>query len=170
MGRRFLRPLRRDCSRRSLLYRDTERSGAEMKILGMDQRDDYQEAKNNSCENVYEEHGKGNTRLRSKDQAPQRRRQQFTGTEEVSERVDPKTGWRWYDHPSTSSSSSSSQAASWWKSSSWNERFFLKGLKVFSLTCNGDSFVSNGECTQDTKPARNVTFPHTCFFSRSVLC
>ena len=51
-----------------------------------------------------------------------------------SERVDPKTGWRWYDHPSTSSSSSSWQAASWWKSSSWNERCFSKGLNVFSLT------------------------------------
>ena len=34
----------------------------------------------------------------------------------------PKTGWRWYDHPSTSSSSFGWQADSWWKSSSGNER------------------------------------------------
>ena len=47
-------------------------------------------------------------------------------------RVDPKTGWRWYDHPSTSSSSSSWQTASWWKSSSWTERFFLRTRGVFA--------------------------------------
>ena len=38
---------------------------------------------------------------------------------------------------------------------------FLNRFKEFSLTGNGDSFVSDRECTQDTKPARNVTFLHT---------
>ena len=129
----------------------------------MDQRDDYREAKK-THERLFQEHGKGNTRLHPKDQVRQRRSQQLTGTEEGTERVDPKTGWKWYEHPSTSSSPSSWQAASWRKSSSWNARYFLNGHKVFSLTGNGDSFVSDGRCTQDTKPARNVTFPHTCFF------
>ena len=33
----------------------------------------------------------------------------------------------------------------------WTERYFVyNGLNVFSLTCNGDSFVSDGCCTQDT--------------------
>ena len=35
------------------------------------------------------------------------------------------------------------------------------GCKVFSLARTGDSFVSDGTCTQDTKRARNVTCPHT---------
>ena len=86
----------------------------------VDQRDDYQEA-GRTCERLYEEQRKGNTRLHPKDQVRQRRNQQLLGPKS-SERVDPKTGWRWYDHPSTSSSSSIWQAASWWKSSSWNER------------------------------------------------
>ena len=68
---------------------------------------------------------KGNTRIHTKDQGRQRRSEQFTGTEEGSERVDRKTDWKWYDHPSTSSSSSSWQAASWWKSTQWDERFFF---------------------------------------------
>ena len=45
---------------------------------------------------------------------------------------------------------------------------FFKRTQGVSLTGNGDSLVSGGRCTQDTKPAHNVTFPHTCFFSRSV--
>ena len=45
---------------------------------------------------------------------------------------------------------------------------FLNGSMVFSFTDNGDSFVGDGECTQDTKPARNVTFPFTWFSWRSV--
>ena len=69
----------------------------------MDQRDDYKEVRR-THERLHEVHGKGNTRLHSNDQVRHRRTQQFTGTEEGSERVDPKTGWRWYDYPSTSSS------------------------------------------------------------------
>ena len=87
----------------------------------MDQRDDYPEAKR-PVRDCMRSIGKGNTRHHPKDQVRQRRSQQFTGTEAGSERVDPKTGWRWHDNPSTSSSSSSWQAASWWKSSPWNER------------------------------------------------
>ena len=33
-------------------------------------------------------------------------------------------------------------------------------FKVFSLTGNGDSLESDGECTQHTKRARNVTVTH----------
>ena len=58
----------------------------------MNQRDDNQEAKRTG-ERLYEEHGTGNTRIHPKDQVRQRRSQQNTGTEEGSERVDPKTGW-----------------------------------------------------------------------------
>ena len=120
----------------------------------MDQRNDYQEAQRTK-ERLYEEHGKGNTRIYPKDQVRQRRSQQFSGTEEGSERVDPRTGWRWFDHPSTSTSSSSWQAASW-----WIERYcFLTDSRCFAYR--------QWRCTQDTKPARNVTFPR--FFSHSVL-
>ena len=56
----------------------------------MDQRDDYQEAKR-THERLDEEQGKGNIRLHSKDQVRQLRSKQFTGTDEGSERVDPKT-------------------------------------------------------------------------------
>ena len=55
----------------------------------MDQRDDYQEAKG-TRERLCEEHGKGNTRIHAKDQGRRRRSQQFTGTQEGSERVDQK--------------------------------------------------------------------------------
>ena len=44
-----------------------------------DQRDDHQQAKR-THERLYEEHGKGNTRLHHKDQVRQRRSQQFTGS------------------------------------------------------------------------------------------
>ena len=58
----------------------------------MEQRDDNQEAER-ICVRQYEEHGKGNTRLHSKDQVRQRRSQQFIGTEEEgSERVEPQNG------------------------------------------------------------------------------
>ena len=43
-----------------------------------------------------------------------------------------------------------------------------KRTQGVSPTGNGDSLVCDGECTQDTKPARNVAFPHTLFSSRSV--
>ena len=121
-----------------------------------DQRDDDQEARR-THERLYEEHGKGNTRLHPKDQVRQRRRQQFVATEERSECVHPKTGWRWqvlHLHVG--------------KQLLECAIIFYNGLKVFSLTGNDGSLVSDGGCTQDTKPARNVTFPHTCFFSRGV--
>ena len=97
----------------------------------MDQRDDYQEAER-THRRLCEEHGKGNSRLHTKDQVRQRRSQQFTWTEEGSERVDPTEGWRWHDHPPTSSSSSRWQAASRWKSSSWDALYFLIGLKMYT--------------------------------------
>ena len=96
MGRRFLQPLRLDCSRRSILHRDAGRPEQKWKFWEactsgkngpMDQQDDYQEA-----ERTHEEHGKRNTRLHPKDLVRQRRSQQLTGTEDGSERVDPKTG------------------------------------------------------------------------------
>ena len=44
--------------------------------------------------------------------------------------VSTKTGWRRYDHPSTSSSSSSWQAASWWKSSSGSRCFRFLAMAI----------------------------------------
>ena len=109
----------------------------------VDQRDDYQEAERTN-QRLYEEHGKGNTRLHTMDQIRQRRSQQPTGTKEGSERIHPKTGWRRHDHPSTSSSSSSWQAASWWTSSSWNERYiFFNGMVVFSLLMQVCAWIKN---------------------------
>ena len=118
-----------------------------MKILGslyetlrgkngpMDQGDDYQEA-DRTYERLYEEHGKDNTRLHPKDQVRQRRSQRFTETEERSERVDPKTNSRWYDHLSTSSSSQIGKQLH-----GGNLHHGMSDL--FSLTSNGDSLVSD---------------------------
>ena len=171
MERRILRPLRRDYSRRSLLYRDTGRAEQKMALLGslyptlrVETAPWIKETITKKLKELIrdcEEHGEDNTRLHPKD----------TVTEEGSERVDPKTGWRWYDHPSTSSSSSSWQAASWWKSSSWKvSDFFLRTQGVFAHRQWRFPCERRSVCAQDTKPARSVTFPHTVFFSRGVFC
>ena len=85
MGRRFLRSAERSRNEHSwkLAPNTSGKNGP------MDPRDDYQEGKR-THERLYEEHGKGNTRLHPKDQVRQRRSQQFTGTEEGSERDGPK--------------------------------------------------------------------------------
>ena len=77
----------------------------------MNQREDDAEARRIK-DRLYEESGKGNTRLHPSEQVRQRPGQSFAWHDEGTERVDPKTGWKWY--PSTASSSSSS---TWWKSS-----------------------------------------------------
>ena len=58
-------------------------------------------------ERLYRESGKANPRLHPREQVRQRPDQPSAWHDEGSERVDPKTGWRWYDtKPSASSSSS----------------------------------------------------------------
>ena len=83
----------------------------------MNQREDYQEAKRIK-ERLYQESGQANTN----EQVRQRPGQPFAWHDEGSERVDPKTGWRWYNsNPSASSSSSRWQPSSWWQSSSLSQ-------------------------------------------------
>ena len=107
----------------------------------MNQREDYQDAiRIKECS--YQEPGHANPRLHPREQFRQRPDQPFAWHDEGPERVDPKTGWRWYDtKPSPSSSSSEWQPSSWWQSSScsqtsrWCDFLSQDG----SLTGNGDS-------------------------------
>ena len=88
----------------------------------MNQREDYHEAINIK-ERLYEESGKGNTRLHPSEHVRQRPGQPFSWHSEGSERVDPKNGWRWYtSNPPANSSSSGWQPSSWWQASSWDEQ------------------------------------------------
>ena len=103
---------------------------------------------------------KGNTRLHPSEQVRQRPGQPFAQHSEGTERVDPKTGWKW--HLSAASSSSSS---SWWKSSenggrhSWDGQWFFFWCQRQSVSLGGkcDSFVSETHA--------HVALPHTWFFS-----
>ena len=71
----------------------------------MNQREDYQEAKIKA--RLYEDSGKANTRLHPSEQVRQRPGQPFVWHDDGYERVDPKTGWGWYNsNPSARSSSS----------------------------------------------------------------
>ena len=74
----------------------------------MNQREDYQETKRiKEC--LYQESGHAHQRLHPREQVRQRPDQPFAWHNEGSERVNPKTGWKWYDtQPSASSSSSTS--------------------------------------------------------------
>ena len=76
-------------------------------------------------ERLYEGHGKSNTRIHPKDQVRQRRNQQFTWTEEGSERVDPKESWKWHDHPSKQRHGRNLHHGM--------SNIFFNGLKVFRL-------------------------------------
>ena len=72
----------------------------------MNQREDYHEAIKIK-ERLCEESGKVNTRLHPGEQGRQRPGQAFAWHNEGTERVNPKTGWRWYPSAASSSSSSS---------------------------------------------------------------
>ena len=71
-------------------------STAQVRRAPMSQRDDYQEAKIIK-ERLYQESGKANTRLHPSEQVRQRPGQPFAWHDEGSERVDPKTGSKWYN-------------------------------------------------------------------------
>ena len=73
----------------------------------MKQREDYADAVKIK-DRLYRESGGANPKIQPSKQVRQRADQAFSRSSEVAERVDPKTGWRWYP-PCTSSSSSS-----WW--------------------------------------------------------
>ena len=80
----------------------------------MNQREDYQEAKRIKLTTDFI--------LESKSECDQTN--QFAWHDEGSERVDPKTGWRWYDTQAAASSSFfflGWQPSSWWQSSSWSQ-------------------------------------------------
>ena len=63
----------------------------------MNQREDYREAMR-SEERLHQESGHANPRLHPREQVRQRPDQPCAWHDEGSERVDPKTGWRWYHH------------------------------------------------------------------------
>ena len=88
----------------------------------MNQREDYHEAINIKDE----ESGKANTRLHPSEQVRQRPGQPFAWHDEGNERVDPRTGWRWYFSTASSSSSSTCWKSSekWWQAWSWDEQCF----------------------------------------------
>ena len=72
----------------------------------MNQREDDQDAIRIK-ERLFQEPGHANPRLHPREQVRQRPDQPFAWHDEGSERVDPKTGWRWYGtKPSQSSFSS----------------------------------------------------------------
>ena len=91
----------------------------------MNQREDYQEAKR-ICKRQYQESGQAHHRLHSREQVRMRPDQPFAWHDEGSERVDPKTGGKWYDTQSAASSSSTGwQPSSWWpwsQTSKWSAR------------------------------------------------
>ena len=89
----------------------------------MNQRGDYHEAIKIK-ERSHEESGKGNTRLHPGEQVRQRPSQPLSRHSEGTERVDPRTGWKWYPSAASSSSSSSWWQSSdkWWQASSWDEQ------------------------------------------------
>ena len=130
----------------------------------MNQREDYVEAKRIK-ERWYEESEEGNKKIHSSKQVRQREHQPFSRSREGAERIDPKTGWKWYPSTASSSSSSSWRQSSdrWWQASSWNEQWFFTQLQGVSLTDNDDSLVSDGRCEHFTNPT------HTSHFRTSVL-
>ena len=89
----------------------------------MNQRGDYAEAKK-ICQRLYQESGQAHRRLHPREQVRSRPDQPFAWHDEGLERVDPKTGWKWYDTQKTPSCSSSGwQSSAWWQSSSWSQTF-----------------------------------------------
>ena len=152
IGRRFL-----DCCARhdAIAAEDHSYIAKQGEQRPMDQRDDYQEAKR-TCERLYEEHGKGNTRLHPKDQVRRRRSQQFTGTKEGStihqQVLHLQVGKHFHGgnlHHGMSD-------------------IFQNGLKVFSLTVNGDSLVSDREGVHRTPNPQAMSRSRTRDLSRAV--
>ena len=87
----------------------------------MNQREYYEEAKK-FCQRLSQESGQAHHRLHPREQGRSRPDQPFAWHDGCSERVDPKTGWNWYDTQQTPSSSSSGwQPSAWWQSSSWSQ-------------------------------------------------
>ena len=62
----------------------------------MNRRENYQEAKK-TCQRLYQESGQAHHRLHPREQVRMRPDQPFAWHDEGSERVGPKTGWKWYD-------------------------------------------------------------------------
>ena len=62
----------------------------------MNQREDYEETKN-TCQRLYQESGQAHHRLHPRERVRMRPDQTFAWHDEGSERVDRKTGWKWYD-------------------------------------------------------------------------
>ena len=136
----------------------------------MNQREDHQEAKK-LCERRNRESGQAHHRPHPRDKVRMRPDQPFAWRNEGSERVDPKTDWKWYDtQPAASSSSlgwqpsSSLQSSSWSQTLKWDERSFFTKQGV-SLTGNGDSLVSDGVCQHFTQPTHTSPARTVDFFS-----
>ena len=89
----------------------------------MKQREDYAEPVKIK-KRLYKESGGARPKIHPSKQVRQRANQPFARSSEGAERVDPKTGWKWY--PSTASSSSSSSwwqsSDKWWHASTWDEQ------------------------------------------------
>ena len=93
----------------------------------MNQREHYQEAKRVIKERLYQESGKASTRLHPCEQVRQQPGKPLAWEIEGTERVDPKTGWRWYPSAASSNSSSTKRKSSekWWQAQSRDEQWFF---------------------------------------------
>ena len=97
-------------------------------------------------------------------QVRQRANRRFLRFSEGAERVDPKTGWRWY-RPTTSSSSSSS----WWQSAEkwWQHRVGMNSeLFDFCFACRQWRFRCNRRGVNPTPHLRTFRTSATREFSR----
>ena len=179
MDRRTLRTPGWDCGRRSLLYRSGGRAHQTWKYLGPCAQQVRSELSQKSSGRLpRSQNNQRTTFLRSlakltQDSIPaskfdKRPGQPFAWHDEGSERVDPKTGWRWYtSNPPASSSSSGWQPSSWWQASSWDEQwfFFWSKCQGVSFAGNGASVASDGMCTHYTKPT-HTSHPVDVIYSR----
>ena len=136
----------------------------------LNQREYYQDDKR-ICELLYQESGQAHHRLHPREQVRVRPDQPLAWHDEGSKRVDPKTGWKWYDtQPAASSSSSGWQPSARRQSSSWSQTSTGVGVFFFSsqgvsLAGNGDSFVNDGVCKHCTQPT-HTSHARTREFSR----
>ena len=103
-------------------------------------------------------------------QVRMRQDEPFAWHDEGSERVDPKTGWKWYDTQPAANSSSPGWLSVWWQSSSWSqaskwfERYFLN--QGVSLAGNADSLNAMGGANTQTQPTHASHARTPEFFSR----
>ena len=81
----------------------------------MNEREDFEEAKK-TCPRRYQESGQAHHRRHPREQVRPRPDEPFAWQDECSERVNPKTAWKWYDtQPAASSSYSRWQPSAWWQ-------------------------------------------------------